>query len=294
MKKIQCYKTRHGFYELRPRPSLKTLQSYYASKYYQEGRGSYEVRYGAEELQWIKRKSDFREYLAKKFLSPKAPKNPSVLDVGCGEGFVMNAFLKKGWEVEGIDFSCEGLKQKNPHLLRYFIKGDLETEVEKKIISGTSYDCILLVNVLEHVLQPIKIIKKLKKIVRKNGIMLVTVPNDFSTIQLIAETKKLINRRFWLAPPDHLQYFNTDSLAKTVEACQWRELATVSDFPIDWFLYHRGSNYIANQKNGKPAHNARILIEQIILENDFEKVFEFSKSLAGLKMGRDITGIFRN
>jgi 2-polyprenyl-3-methyl-5-hydroxy-6-metoxy-1,4-benzoquinol methylase len=290
---VRCYKNKKGFYEIKPRPSISELKSYYSSKYFQEGRGSYEVRYDKRELKWIVQKSKFKLFLANKFLSSKKNKSLSVLDVGCGEGFCMDAFLKNGWKVEGIDFSNEGLKQKNPHLIRFLEKGDIELEIEKKIKDNKTYDCVLLLNVLEHVLKPIDLLKKLRKLIKKKGVLLITVPNDFSKAQKMAQKLKLINHSFWVAPPDHLQYFDNISLARLAKHCGWKDISSVAGFPIDWFLFNPSSNYIKYKRKGKQAHTARIILESLIFECDFESVFRFGQALARLGMGRDITAIFR-
>lgn len=287
-------KTKYGFYEIRPRPSIARLKSYYASKYYQEGRGSYEVKYSNLELQWIRRKNKFLVYLARKYLKTTTNDKLSLLDVGCGEGFGMQAFKDDGWRVEGIDFSSEGLKQKNPRLLKYFQKGELNKQIEEKLLQGRSYNCVLLTNVLEHVLRPVELLCKIKKLVTKNSLLLITVPNDFSSVQMDLESKKIIKRRYWIAPPDHLQYFNIKSLGHIAQACDWNPIVFLADFPIDWFLYHVGSNYINNPKLGKAAHHARIMLEMLLMKCSNQKVFDFRRSLAEVGMGRDLTVILRN
>lgn len=291
---MRCYLNKKGFYEIRPRPSAAQLKSYYSKKYFQEGKGSYEIKYNRRELNWIIQKSKFKLFLANKFLSSKKIKNLSVLDVGCGEGFCMDVFKKSGWKVEGIDFSDEGLRQKNYHLLKNFQKGDIEQELEKKINAGKLYNCVLLLNVLEHVLNPINLLKKLRKLVRKNGILIITIPNDFSKTQKAAQKLNLINHNFWVAPPDHLQYFDNSSLVKIAKYCGWQNLCSVAGFPIDWFLFNPNSNYIKYKKKGKQAHLSRIMLETLIFKCNFEKVFCFGVALAGLGMGRDITSVFKN
>jgi len=46
--------TKWGFYQYNPLPEEKELEEYYANKYYQEGRGSYEVSYLDEEIAWYR------------------------------------------------------------------------------------------------------------------------------------------------------------------------------------------------------------------------------------------------
>ena len=39
-----------GFWEIAVKPTEKELQKYYADKYYQDGKGSYELEYSEDEI----------------------------------------------------------------------------------------------------------------------------------------------------------------------------------------------------------------------------------------------------
>jgi SAM-dependent methyltransferase len=288
-------KNKLGYYEITPRPTQKHLESYYSEKYYQEGRGSYEITYDKAELNWIKKKYQFRLKTVEAMLwdRKKRPKKPRMLDVGCGEGFGMKAFVQNGWAVHGIDFSEAGMESKNPQMRPFLSVGDITELLHKQIQSGFKYDCVLLVNVLEHVLEPVKLMNDIKRIVSAEGILLVTVPNDFSPMQKLAHTQGHISSRYWIAPPDHLQYFNVKSLKSIGKCTGWKCKEILGDFPIDWFLFHPGSNYIKDPTQGKLAHRARICIESEILKLNSNVSFNLQKSWANAGMGRDITAIFR-
>jgi hypothetical protein len=63
----------------------------------------------------------------------------------------------------------------------------------------------------------------------------------------------------------------------------------ISDFPVDWFLFHDGSNYITDKTQGKKAHSARISIENMLHTAPLDRVLEFYRASATLGVGRDIT-----
>ena len=63
----------------------------------------------------------------------------------------------------------------------------------------------------------------------------------------------------------------------------------LGDFPVDWYLFHPGSNYIRDQSAGKAAHKARVQIENLISEQPIENVIQFWSSAAKLGLGRDLT-----
>mgnify|MGYP004007958269 CR=1 FL=1 len=55
-----------GFYEIAEKPTPEELQKYYAEKYYQEAKGSYEHAYSYEELECFRAKLEQRYFALKK------------------------------------------------------------------------------------------------------------------------------------------------------------------------------------------------------------------------------------
>jgi SAM-dependent methyltransferase len=217
----------------------------------------------------------------------------SLLDVGCGEGYTLSFFRKLGWKVKGLDYSRSGIESKNPECCEALITGDVFRLIEQENISKNQYDVIWLQNVLEHVIDPIRLLDSLRSIVSPKGMLLVTVPNDFSDIQLSALDGGHIDSEFWVALPDHLSYFSRESLKNIGSATGWSCVEILSDFPIDWFLYHPGSNYVRERSAGKPAHYARVHIENLINSRPVDDVVNFWSSLAKIGMGRDLTAFFQ-
>jgi 2-polyprenyl-3-methyl-5-hydroxy-6-metoxy-1,4-benzoquinol methylase len=276
-----------GFLEVDPKPTLSELDDYYSKHYYQESTAkSYQITYSEEELSVIKNKISQRASLANQHNSVKKGK---LLDVGCGEGFVMRHYHDKNWLIEGIDFSEFGITSFNPDLLSFFEKGDVRLIIENKIKNSKKFDIIWLGNVLEHVIDPILLLKRLKLLLNSKGTIVITVPNDGSSFQELLLNKKYINTDFWFAPPDHLSYFSYDSLINTVRHVGYDYLDIIADFPIDLFLLHSGSNYVNNPKLGKGAHNARVEMENFISKNPIEIVNSFYSNLAKLGLGRTLT-----
>jgi 2-polyprenyl-3-methyl-5-hydroxy-6-metoxy-1,4-benzoquinol methylase len=277
-----------GYWEILNKPTKNELQDYYAKKYYQEGNGSYEVEYSKEELVYFNVKLEQRWGVLQKYLAP-SQQQMRFLDVGCGEGYALAFFRKLGWIVKGFDFSSAGVQSKNPSSLDALVTGDIFQLLEEEIISNKTYEVIWLQNVLEHVLDPINLLKSLQKLVAPDGFLVVTVPNDFSITQQAALSLAHIDTPFWVAPPDHLTYFDQSSLKNIANATNWKCVELLGDFPIDWFLFHPESNYVRNRMVGKAAHNARVAIENMIHGNPLQDVINFWSSAAKLGLGRDIT-----
>lgn len=280
-------RTEDGYWRVKSPPTPEELAAYYAQRYYQEARGSYEHAYSPEEKQHIQGKIALRWALATKGHS--APGR--LLDVGCGEGFVLAHGAEAGWSVRGIDFSDAGLRGQNPQLLSSLTTGDLFASLDEEISRGAAYEVVWLQNVLEHVIDPVTLLRQLKALTAPGGRLVVTVPNDFSRLQHVALSSGRIDRSFWVALPDHLSYFSADSLRSIATRTGWTCRNLLADFPVDWFLFNAQSNYIADPTKGKSAHHARIALENMILDEDRAKVIALFESLADIGMGRDLTAV---
>lgn len=282
-----------GFWELATKPTAQELQEYYTNKYYQEAKGSYELEYTRDELLYFQAKLEQRHAVLKHHLSEERASTRKLLDVGCGEGYALTFFLEQGWSVKGIDFSSAGLESKNPRCKDALVTGDIFALVQAEIAVGATYDVVWLQNVLEHVIDPLELLKSLRALVSEGGLAVITVPNDCSITQQSALTHQHIDSAFWVVPPDHLSYFDSDSLKNAASATGWECAEMLGDFPVDWFLFHPGSNYVRDRSVGKAAHKARVQIENLIHEQPIEDVIRFWSATARLGFGRDITAFLR-
>lgn len=79
--------------------------------------------------------------------------NPStVIDLGCGDGKIMEIIGDKSWDVTGIDVYSDSLKQaKATGMYTTLIKGDLVTTVKKLIKEKKKYDLVFCSQVIEHI-----------------------------------------------------------------------------------------------------------------------------------------------
>jgi len=277
-----------GYWEIAEKPTLSELQAYYANKYYQEGKGSYELTYSQEELDYFRHKLAQRLVVVESHLDP-ATGPRSLLDVGCGEGYALSFFRELGWTVRGFDFSAAGVASKNPHCQDVLVVGDVFALLDAEIKAGVVHDVVWLQNVLEHVLDPLELLQSLRSLVAPGGLAVVTVPNDCSIIQQALVAEHHIDSAFWVTPPDHLTYFDHSSLTSAAHATGWHCVELLGDFPIDWFLFHPGSNYVRDKSVGKAAHRARVQIENVIHQFPSEDVIHFWSAAAKLGVGRDMT-----
>jgi 2-polyprenyl-3-methyl-5-hydroxy-6-metoxy-1,4-benzoquinol methylase len=282
-----------GFWEIATKPTQQELQKYYADKYYQDAKGSYELEYTKDELFFFRAKLEQRLVTLQSHLPQLRGEKIRLLDVGCGEGYALAFFREQGWSVRGIDFSSAGVKSKNPVCMDVLVTGDIFKLLQAEITLGETYDVVWLQNVLEHVIDPLDLLDSLRTLVSPGGLAVVTVPNDCSITQRCLLANHHIDNAFWVAPPDHLTYFDHLSLTNAANEMGWKCLEMLGDLPVDWFLFHPGSNYVNNNLAGKAAHKARVQIENYIHKQPIKDVLRFWSAVAQLGIGRNITAFLR-
>ena len=282
-----------GFQSVDPLPDPKALAEFYSNLYYQAPQSaSYQIAYSPEEME--------QRYLRGRVtlhaiaqVAPGKPAERDFLEVGCGEGFLLKVAQDAGYRIKGIDFSDFGLKRFHPDLADCTEAGDAVAILDQIVSGSQRYDVCCLQNVLEHVIDPRALMGQIRRLLKPDGVAVITVPNDFSRIQMKAKAQGLISRQFWVAPPAHLHYFNTSTLPSFLTAMGFATLDAFADFPIEFFLYHPGSNYIENSSAGKPAHKARVALDLLLAENGIPPLHGLYQAMTRCGVGRNVTIIGR-
>lgn len=112
------------------------------------------------------------QYFLEHFLS-ELPHDKTVLDIGCGEGGVLSAFVENGYQCTGLELSearVQFARERNQGRIN-FIQANIEDfQGEQK------YGLILFSDVIEHVENKEKALRALKNCLQPNGIVLITFP----------------------------------------------------------------------------------------------------------------------
>lgn len=98
-----------------------------------------------------------------------------LLDVGCGGGSHLYRFKQWGWDVYGVEPSESGVRQ--AQALGLDVR---HGRLEDAAFPDSFFDVIRLNNVLEHLTRPKGIFCEMKRILKPEGIVYVTVPNTHS------------------------------------------------------------------------------------------------------------------
>lgn len=281
-------KTRWGFYQLIDIPDEKELNEYYEKKYYQNSLAQNQRSYSERERTFFSNRAGRKLEVVRAHTYPKPA---SFVDIGCGEGWALEAFRSAGFQVYGVDYSSYGVRQFHPHLVSFFKQGNVLEQLRR--MDADRYSVALMDNVLEHLREPVDVLKDTHKVLKKDGVLIVEVPNDFSKLQVALCEQGKIDRPFWVASPDHINYFSLESLKLLVEEQSFELVDAICDFPIDFFLANDQSNYVRRENVGRASHEARLLIENLMDEISTQQAVAMYRELAKLEMGRNIVAFFK-
>jgi SAM-dependent methyltransferase len=205
-----------------------------------------------------------------------------ALDVGCGTGELLRTLVAGGWDATGTEPApaiaevgrATGLQVEAATASAYLARWRADG---RPLFSG-----ILLMNVLEHIPDPAALLTELVTALAPGGRLIVRVPNDFNPLQAAAH-RALGGRRWWVAIPDHVNYFDLDSIAGLLARIGLEVIDRSADFPMELFLL-MGDDYVADRELGPVCHARRQRLE---LSMDPEARRAFGRAMVPLGWGRN-------
>jgi len=274
----------YGFRRLDPLPPEGDIVDFYESRYYdlvRKGNRAPELKRlmeggdpASRELQWL------REGLYTDIVNTldQVAHGRNLLEVGCGTGDFLIFAEQHGFKVVGTEPSTEAAQRVSKHL-------DVRNMTLDKFVArdpAERFDVIVMINVLEHVPDAVRMLQDCKQVLNPGGILCIRVPNDFSEIQAAAQ-EKLSADPWWIAVPDHINYFNFTSLRQLLDRLGFETVYAQGDFPMEMFLL-MGENYIGNHQVGSSCHARRVQFDLGLQPELRRKIYS---ALASVGVGRD-------
>lgn len=137
-----------------------------------------------------------------------------LLDVGCSTGLLLLAARANGWQVCGLEPSAWAARQASlTHGIPVF-QGMLADAPP----SCQDFDAITMLDVLEHLADPATELARARRMLRPEGVILISTPDISST------TARFLGERWWGMLPTHLWYFDQRTLRRLLEQSGFRVL----------------------------------------------------------------------
>ena len=212
-----------GMFSLDPVPSKKRIISLYGS-------GQYHKRLQQQNMSWIGGSKNLENYLKKRLIKVEKmlKKRGRLLDIGAGSGVFLAEAKKRGWKIKGIELDPQAIR----YARRQFGISLLNDELLNLKIPSQFFDAVHLNHVLEHVYDPVELLKRIKLILKPGGYLIIEVPNEIYPLSELIQfylSYKLSCRYFVgkflfremtlvkLPPSLHLFFFNPNNLRQLLE-----------------------------------------------------------------------------
>jgi 2-polyprenyl-3-methyl-5-hydroxy-6-metoxy-1,4-benzoquinol methylase len=276
-----------GFLQVRPTPSEEEITAFYSAEFYS---GDYK-KFNDSALEVQLEDADFYHgtwgqmaaNIERLRLRPLA--GTSLLDVGCGWAQAL-LFLR------GLGMDCYGFDPA-PEAVEYATRKGLNVRHagmgQMAVFENRRFDVVTLMNVLEHLADPVSILREIRSdVLKPGGMIVIDVPNEFNVFQTAGRDLHGLSD-WWVAPPGHLNYFNRETLTNLLEGTGYEVRYAEASFPLEIFLLF-GDNYVGNSAVGKACHRQRVNFEVNLRRlGRSEELRKFYATLAGVGLGRQVT-----
>ncbi len=147
-----------------------------------------------------------------------------VLDVGCGEGRFAAELVRAGAEVVGIDVAAEPLRRargRHPELV------DLRQVPAAGAwpLQDASFDAVWAGEVIEHVADTAGWLSELRRVLRSDGVLLLSTPDHGRLRMLGWALAPLAFAAHFDPRSDHLRFYTRDILRELLEEFGFHDVA---------------------------------------------------------------------
>ena len=168
----------------------------------------------------------------------------SLLDMPCGDGLLTELFAQHFERVVGVDASSAHLQSARRRLPNVEFHESLIEDLKL----AEKFDTVVMLNVLEHVEDPVQVLRRSASFLAPGGVLIVHVPNAYAVNRRIAVLMGTLTDCEELSPFDiqvagHRRSYSPATLKADVEAAGMKVSASGGVFykmlstpQMDWFL----------------------------------------------------------
>lgn len=206
---------------------------------------------------------------------------PSVLDVGCGFGFLL-AELRERHGIEGIGIELAGGEREyGREILNLDIRPGLDSLGEQ------TFDLVTLFEVMEHIASPVEFLRGVADRLSPGGVLVVGTDNfDCDIVRSMGD-------RFpkWI-PHQHISLFDDRTLPKLIERAGTLTVVARASFTPWELLAQKWASWATGGRRGGKSF---VLDEELSTESTrpfrmFEARRRFNKLWAGSTLRADLSG----
>lgn len=147
-----------------------------------------------------------------------------VLDVGCADGYMGEFLIKhKNCELWGIEPFSESFALAQGKGYAFISNNQIEIALHDEKLKNEQFDFILIGDVLEHLVFPGQVLHDLKKLLKPNGVLVVSLPN----VGHYSIRRNLLMGKWDMAESGimdrtHLHFFTLKTAVELLEKNGWK------------------------------------------------------------------------
>lgn len=166
-------------------------------------------------------------------------KNNRFLDVGCGAGSLLAAAKRADWLATGVEVSKPSIDFLQERGFQVF-----HGELEAAHFVENSFDVVTASEILEHISQPLALLKESLRILRPGGLFWATTPHGRGV------SARLLGADWTcVSPPEHLQLFSVKGIKGLLEKAGFQKVQIFAQGTNPFEIIHslRGKNVSDNR-----------------------------------------------
>lgn len=121
-----------------------------------------------------------------------------LLDVGCSAAFFLKLARDRKWDVHGVEVSDFGVKFSREQLNVPVFQGFLQDAH----FPDATFDAAFSSHVIEHVRDPLSLLREMKRVLRPGGALVTVLPTQFAS-----PSYRFFGKWTGEGPPRHVSYF---------------------------------------------------------------------------------------
>ena len=213
---VKC--TNCGLVFVNPRPKKSEMTKYYTQDYYEPMHDSIKK----EKNFIIKLYDNFKDKVGRKKLYEKVQRveknteSPGmIVDVGCGNGDFLGKMKTRGWKCLGIEIS----NVMSEYATQKYGIDVFNGEFEEARLSEDSVDALTFWHSLEHLHDPMRVLKESYRVLKNDGLIIIKVPN-------IERYEFMLLKEKWphLDVPRHLYQWSARTLTQALKKTNFRKI----------------------------------------------------------------------
>jgi SAM-dependent methyltransferase len=143
-----------------------------------------------------------------------------VLDIGCGYGFFLQEMKSRGWKVDGIEISQTGREYAvNQWGIEVFSEPTALLQLPEN-----SFDVVTLFYVIEHVPDPLDLMKAVKRVLKPRGFVLMRWPHTTPVVRLLGPFSRKLDL---YQTPYHLYDFSPMTIERLLRQAGFKSIETL-------------------------------------------------------------------